>query len=201
MSESPSSTASASPSSAPAEPTWFCLRTEGKREHLAALNLTQRAQVEAFAPRIRVRRERKAGGVDTVTEALFPGYIFARFSHPVQTRHVVSTTGVLGVVSFGGQPPSVPDATITQLRSQAEPPSETPIAPVFNEGDWVRVAGGCFRGTEGKVRSSPAGQDRVLLLLSLLGHEVEVTLPAEQLLLSRVSDPVTAGRRSTDHES
>ncbi len=200
MSATPASSASSSPSSAAANPTWFCLRAAGRREHVAALNLAQRAQVEAFAPRIRVRRERRAGGVDTVTEPLFPGYIFARFSHPAQTRHVVSTTGVLGLVNFGGLPPPVPDTTITQLRQHAEPPAAAPVAPIFNEGDWVRVAGGCFRGTEGKVREVPAGCQRVSLLLSLLGHEVEVSLPAEQLLLSRVNGPVTAGRRSTGHE-
>ena len=95
---------------------WFCLRAAGRREHLAALNLARRNAIEAFAPRIRVRRELRAGGVRTVTEALFPGYLFARFQYPAQVRHVVSTTDVLGVVAFGGPPPRLDDATIAHLR-------------------------------------------------------------------------------------
>lgn len=162
---------------------WFCLRGAGRREHLAALNLARRADVEAFAPRIRVRRESRSGGVVTATEALFPGYLFARFRYPEQVRHVMSTQDVLGLVSFGGPPPRLDDTTIAHLRQQAEPaPASAALSPVFEEGDWVRVAGGCFRGTEGRVREFEAGHDRVCVLLSLLGHDVEISLPADQLI-------------------
>jgi len=161
---------------------WFCLRGESRREHVAALNLMQRAQVEAFAPRIRVRRERRAGGVASVTEALFPGYLFARFHYPEQVRHVVSTTGVLGLVAFGGPPPRLADVTITHLRTHSAPAAGVPLSPVFEEGDWVRVAAGCFRGSEGRVRQLESGHDRICVLLSLLGQEVEISLPADQLI-------------------
>jgi len=164
---------------------WFCLRAAGRREHLTALALAQRTAVETFVPRIRVRRERRAGGVGTITEALFPGYLFARFRHPEQTRHVVSTNGVLGLVAFGGPPPSIAEDAIAHLRRHAEPQARAPTlvaAPIFEEGDWVRVAAGCFRGTEGRVRPSASGQDRVRLLLNLLGHEVEISVPADHLI-------------------
>ncbi|MBC7365566.1 MAG: hypothetical protein H7343_01945 [Undibacterium sp.] len=166
---------------------WFCLRGAGRREHLAALNLARRAEVEAFAPRIRVRRESKTGGVAVTTEALFPGYLFARFRYPDQVRRVMSTSGVLGLVAFGGPPPRLDDSTIAHLRHHAEP-AVAAISPVFEAGDWVRVAGGCFRGTEGRVREFEAGHDRVCVLLSLLGHNVEISLPADQLI-SRIELP------------
>lgn len=183
--DEPRSGPSAEPTSWCDTARWFCLRAAGRREHLTALKLTQRTAVETFVPRIRVRRERRAGGVGKITEALFPGYLFARFRHPEQTRHVVSTHGVLGLVAFGGPPPVVPADAIAHLRRHAEPREQAPAlvaAPVFEEGDWVRVAAGCFRGTEGRVRPSASGQDRVRLLLSLLGHEVEISVPADQLI-------------------
>lgn len=161
---------------------WFCLRSEGRREHVAALNLARRSDVEAFAPRIRVRRECRSGGVATTTEALFPGYLFARFAYPDQVRRVISTTGVLGLVTFGGPPPRMDDVVIDNLRRHAAPAANAPLSPVFEAGDWVRVAAGCFRGTEGRVRELDAGHDRVCVLLSLLGHEVEISMPADQLL-------------------
>jgi transcriptional antiterminator RfaH len=161
---------------------WFCLRAEGRREHLAALNLARRNEVEAFAPRIRVRREGRAGGVQAVTEALFPGYLFARFRYPEEVRRVVSTTGVLGLVAFGGPPPRLNDDTIAHLRQHAPCTITAPLSPVFEEGDWVRVAAGCFRGSEGRVRQPVSGRDRVCVLLSLLGHDVEISLPADQLI-------------------
>jgi transcriptional antiterminator RfaH len=161
---------------------WFCLRAAGRREHLAALNLARRNEVDAFAPRIRIRREGRAGGVRTVTEALFPGYLFAHFRYPEEVRRVVSTTDVLGLVAFGGPPPRLDEHTIAHLRQHAAPPAAAPLSPVFEEGDWVRVAAGCFRGTEGRVSQSNAGRDRICVLLSLLGHEVEISLPGDQLI-------------------
>jgi transcriptional antiterminator RfaH len=176
---------------------WFCLRAAGRREHLAALNLARRNAVDAFAPRIRVRREGRAGGVRTVTEALFPGYLFARFRYPEQVRRVVSTTDVLGLVAFGGPPPRLDDDTIAHLRRHAAPAMAAPLSPVFEEGDWVRVAAGCFRGTEGRVRQLAAGRDRVCVLLSLLGHEVEISLPGDQLIArAALPELVPAGLRA-----
>jgi transcriptional antiterminator RfaH len=167
---------------------WFCLRAAGRREHLAALNLARRNSIEAFAPRIRVRREIRTGGVRTVTEALFPGYLFARFHYPAQVRHVVSTSDVRGLVAFGGIPPRLDDTTIAHLRLQTPPATCLPLSPVFEEGDWVRVAAGCLRGTEGRVCAPPAGGDRVCVLLCLLGHEVEISLPGAQLI-NRIGAP------------
>jgi len=160
---------------------WFCLRGETRREHIAATNLARRAEVEAFAPRIRVRRENRSG-IATITEALFPGYLFARFDYPDQVRRVVSTTGVLGLVTFGGPPSRLADETIAHLRHHSEPAATTPISPVFEAGEWVRIAAGCFRGSEGRVRELEPGCDRVCVLLCLLGHEVEISLPASQLI-------------------
>lgn len=164
---------------------WFCLRGEGRREHLAALNLARRAEVEAFAPRIRVRREVRSGGVATTTEALFPGYLFARFDYPDQVRRVISTTGVLGLVTFGGPPSRLADATIAHLRLHAGPAdgaASASVSPVFEQGDWVRIAAGCFRGSEGRVRELDPAHDRVCVLLDLLGHQVVISLPADQLM-------------------
>lgn len=161
---------------------WFCLRAEGRREHLAAINLSKRARVEAFAPRIRVRREKKQGGVGTRTEALFPGYLFARFNYADQARFVTSTDGVLGLVSFGGRAPQVSENTIEYLRRHTEQSVPETASPIFEEGDWVRVAAGCFRGTEGKVREFDLRRERVCVLLHLLGHDVEISLPAGQVI-------------------
>ena len=161
---------------------WFCLRAEGRREHLAAMNLAKRARVEAFAPRIRVRREKKEGGIGTRTEPLFPGYLFARFNYVDQARFVTSTDGVLGLVSFGGRAPQVAESTIEYLRRHTEQSMPEITSPIFEEGEWVRVAAGCFRGTKGRVREFDLRRERVCVLLHLLGHDVEISLPAGQVI-------------------
>src|SRR5436190_16891298 len=60
------------------EPVWFCLKTQPKREHLAATALRRQFGVECFSPRLRFRKMTQRGPVWFV-EAMFPGYLFAKF--------------------------------------------------------------------------------------------------------------------------
>lgn len=162
---------------------WFCLRSQAKREHIAAANLRERTGVEVFAPRIRAMHSTRRGIVVNATEALFPGYLFARFGYPDQIRHVVSTHGVTGVVAFGGQPPCVADGIIECLRREIAEAEHTPIAPVLEEGAWVRILSGCFQYLEGQVLHFDPHTERVRLLLTMLGSEVQVSLSAERVAL------------------
>lgn len=160
---------------------WYCVRSQVKREHVAAAHLVERAGVEVFAPRIRAVHGNHLGGVTHTLEALFPGYVFARFDYVAQSRLVISTAGVRGVVAFGGPPPPVPDPVINGLRREIAGQAGTAAAPVLREGAWVRVLTGCFRFLEGRMVQVDPRSDRVRVLLDLLGGEVHVTLPAHQV--------------------
>ena len=161
---------------------WFCLRARPRREHAAATHLHQRTGVEVFSPRIRIAPTMPAStGAVGGAEALFPGYLFARFNYPQQLRHVVSTQGVTGMVAFGGKPPTVADGVIEFLRAQVSTANRIDPAPVFAEGTWVRIVAGCFREVEGQVLSFDSKNARVRVLLNLLGRDVQVSVPAQQL--------------------
>lgn len=163
--------------------TWFCLRSQAKREHVAAANLRDRVAIEVFAPRIRSLHSTRRGLTVNGTEALFPGYLFARFAYPDQVRHVMSTNGVTGVVAFGGQPPPIADKIIECLRHEVAQAEHSPISPVLEEGSWVRILSGCFQYLEGKVLHFDPHTERVRLLLTLLGSEVQVSLSAGRVTL------------------
>lgn len=183
-----------------ASPRWFCLRSQAKREHVAALNLRERVAVEVFAPRIRTAQSTRRGVMMNNTEALFPGYLFARFSYLEQFRHVVSTHGVTGIVAFGGQPPAIADEIIECLRREVVQAEHAPVAPVLEEGTWVRILSGCFRFLEGQVLHFDPRTERVRLLLTLLGSEVQVSLTADRVSLLEESrtnypSPVQCGPR------
>ncbi len=60
-----------------AERAWYCLRSQPKHEHIAAAHLRLLEGVTVFCPRIRFKRATRQGLV-WVTEAMFPGYLFAR---------------------------------------------------------------------------------------------------------------------------
>src|SRR5260221_5470813 len=69
---------------------WFCLRAQPKREHIAAACLPQTCEVEVFCPRLRFRKLTSRGPVWFI-EAMFPGYLFARFDYANCHRRELQT--------------------------------------------------------------------------------------------------------------
>jgi len=158
---------------------WYCLRSRPRREHLAAQHLVERTGVEVFAPRLAVRRSRRNGSTLPIIEPLFPGYLFARFAFSDDLRFVCSTQEVTGIVHFGAHTPTVADDLIEFLREQVTVAHTA--APVLEEGDWVEVLTGCLTGSEGKVVSFDTAKSRAWVLLSILGQDVKISLPAAKL--------------------
>lgn len=168
---------------------WFCLRTLARRERLAAENLRRRVSIEVFAPRLRRPRTTSSGFLSFVQEALFPGYLFARFAYPAQLRHVVTTHGVTGVVMFNDRPPPVADEVIELLRREvATEVTAQDSSPVLAAGAWIQIASGCFHHAEGRVVDFNPQTERVRVLLTLLGREVQVSVPARGVISA--SDPL-----------
>lgn len=169
------------------------------REEVAAQQLRSRVEVEVFAPRIRVQRQRKSGVVRNLVEALFPGYLFARFNYAEQARHVLSTHGVTGVVSIGEQPRTVDDSIIEFLRQQVAVAEPGDGPPAIAEGDWVRIVEGAFRNTEGRVVAFDPDTDRVRLLLRVLGREVQISLDRSTVVPQKdLASPYPTPLRAAD---
>jgi transcriptional antiterminator RfaH len=158
---------------------WYCLRACPKREHFAARQLTERTGLEAFAPRLAVRRPGRGEALATRTEALFPGYFFARFDLGTNSRFVASTPDVSGIVRLGSYTPAVPESLIELLRTHAS--GQQPFAPVLAPGDWIEVLSGCLAGSEGRIVTFDSGRSRAWVLLALLGQELRINLPAAAL--------------------
>jgi len=171
-----------------AEVRWYCLKTQPKRENVAFGALTALPDIEAFFPRVRYRRS-SARGQRSVVEALFPGYLFARFAPARKVRAVRYARGVSYIVRQGRDFAPVPESIITALRSLAATQVlELPPEP-WKLGEKVRVIAGIFRGASGEVAGLVPGRQRVQLLLELLGRENRVEFPVE-VLESRHAHPL-----------
>ena len=83
----------------PDDPGWFCVRTQTKREHIAAGHLRELEAVEVFCPRLRYRKATRRGKIWWV-EPLFPGYLLAKFNLAEMERAVTFCQGVRGLVRF-----------------------------------------------------------------------------------------------------
>lgn len=158
----------------PAE--WYCVRTKPKSEHLAAAQLYSYARLEeVFCPRIRFEKATRRGKVWFV-EALFPGYVFARFSLSEHLRHVQATPGVTGVLRFATRYAVIEADCLEELRREFPESGDgvRVVAPALEVGDEVTVTEGVMKGMKSLVSSLLPGKERVKILMEWLGQEREV---------------------------
>jgi transcriptional antiterminator RfaH len=150
---------------------WYCVRAQPKREHIAAGQLSRLSGVEVFCPRIRFRRNTKRGKV-WFEEALFPGYLFARFDLQPLFRAVSASVGVSGLVRFGGEVARVPDFLIDRLRDDSS--GVIVVQPSgLRVGDQAVLAEGAMCGLPALITRVLPGGERVKILMELMGTIVE----------------------------
>ena len=176
------------------EMAWYCVRTEIKREHIAAEHLRTLDGVQVYCPRLRYRKATRRGKIWWV-EPLFPGYLLARFRLAELDRAVTFTNGVRGLVRFGNNVPPIPDAFVDALRDEiqnrpnAEEEGLMTVSPVIQIGDEVEVANGPLQGMRGSIISVAPAAERVRVLLDFLGQPQPVDLDLFSLLLPRRPQP------------
>jgi transcriptional antiterminator RfaH len=163
------------------DPVWFCLRAEPKREHLAATGLRRRFGIECLSPRLRFRKLTQRGPVWFV-EAMFPGYLFARFVYSTQHRAVESSHGVRGIVRFGQRLATLPENTVMALQLRAGAEEVVTIDSSLKIGQPVQFIEGPFQGLEVVVTQLLPAKERIRVLLEFLGRSLEMEVPAEKVL-------------------
>ncbi len=171
---------------------WYCVKTQTKREHIAAEHLRTLEGVEVFCPRLRYRKATRRGKIWWV-EALFPGYLLARFDLVESERAVTYTQGVRGLVRFGREVPPVPEGFVAALRHEvAQQDGETgaeadtlTVQTSVAAGEDIEVATGPLSGFQGQVVEVLPGKERVKVLLDFLGQPQVVEVDLFSLLLPR----------------
>ena len=160
---------------------WFCLRSQPKHEHIAAGHLRQIENVEVFNPRIRYTRPTRVGPA-TVTESMFPNYLFARFDWQTLLNRVHYAPGVSGIVHFGSKWPTVPDEAIEEIRRVLGTGGVHVISNDLAPGDAVSVSGGVFHGLNAIITQVMPGKERVLVLMDFLGRQTAVELKVQSIV-------------------
>ncbi len=163
---------------------WYAVQTRAKSEHIAAAGLAQHGEVEVFCPRLRFQRPTPRGKV-WYTEALFPGYLFARFEAASCLRAVTYGNAVVRLLQFGDDYAVLPDGAIEGIRAEMDGGELKEIEIVPEVGDEVEVAAGAFRGMKGIVTNLLGGAQRVRVLLEFLGRVSEVEIPAHKVKTGR----------------
>lgn len=158
---------------------WFVVRTKTGAEERAAQHLTNQ-DFEVYLPRYS-RQVRHARKTQTVLRPVFPGYLFVSMDMGQQRwRAINGTVGVISLVQFGDAPRPLASGIIDAIRAR-EDHGVVKLAPNgLQKGDLVRVRGGAFADYKALLEEV-SDDKRVILLLNLMGREVRVTVPVENL--------------------
>lgn len=170
------------------ETLWYCVKARPRHELTAKASLVSTVGVEVFCPMMKFERARRNGRM-RVIEAMFPGYLFARFSYAAQHRQIATTTGISTILKFGGLPAVVAPSIIGDLRALVAADETVEIPSEFQPGTEVQVVEGPLRGMRSVVTRVLPGRARVAILLEMLGMTREIEVE-ERLLLPEQRHPL-----------
>lgn len=146
-------------------------------ETLRALENLENQHYQCFMPLMRVEKIRNRKRI-IVEEPLFPGYLFIHLDQLLDDwQPIRSTRGVTRLVAFGGMPLAVDQAFINELQSRC---SKQKAMQALRKGEKVRITEGPFRELEA-VFESFDGDERVVLLLSLLHRQQRLVVPVSSI--------------------
>jgi transcriptional antiterminator RfaH len=160
-------------------PNWFVVRTKPHKELLAYNELTRQA-VETFLPLLKAPAP-VFGRMAWVRTALFPCYMFARFTADALYK-VKNTRGVREIVSSSNELNAIPDSIVEDLRLRCVD-GVIELAPErFNANEPVKVRSGVFRGWDAIFERYLSANERVAILLRTVeASGVRVILPARSI--------------------
>ncbi|MDZ4815019.1 MAG: transcription termination/antitermination NusG family protein [Verrucomicrobiota bacterium] len=163
---------------------WYCLRSQTRHENVAAVYLRSMGGVDVFCPRIRFKKASRGQAV-WMTEAMFPGYLFARFEPDSMLPRVRHAHGVIGIVHFGLRYASVDSETIDDLRKYVGDSEVGTIEPEFKVGDTVKLSGGAMNGLRAVITQVMSAKNRIKVLMDFLGRSTEVEIDTHHAVVDQ----------------
>ena len=152
---------------------WYLIKTKPRQEKKAKQNLENQGYV-AFFPIAKIN--------DRLV-ALFPSYLFVQLNEKTQNfSPIYSTKGVSYFVKFGLNFAKVPTSVIKFIKTNQHTTTEKLInLNKFKPGDKVQISDGVFKNYMAIFKSySP--NERVILLMNLLGNEQSLSLKKELVI-------------------
>ena len=155
-------------------PKWYAIYTNPRAEKLVHTRLIEEG-VESFLPLQKTYRkwsDRKK----LIMKPLLSSYVFVKVV-PKEFPRVYRTTGVVKFVSFEGQPVSIPQKQIDNLRLLVNSDAEIEVTTEkFEQGDQVEVINGSMVGLTGELVQT-GGKKRVIVRIDKLDQNILLTIP------------------------
>ena len=159
------------------ESPWYAIYTRHQHEKTVAQILTSKG-FEAFLPLYSATHNWK-DRTKAVSLPLFPCYVFLKGG--IERRfQIITTPGIYGLVSSGGQPAAIPDFEVEAIRRAIESGARIETHPYLKCGNWVRVKCGPLAGIEG-ILVRKKNISRLVLSVEILGTAAAMEVAAFQV--------------------
>lgn len=159
---------------------WYALRSKPNFEHIVFIQLEDR-NIETYFPQIEVKPVNPRASKQ---KPFFPGYMFVKGGlGDLYATRIGLLRGVVGLVGFDGIPASLTDGLIDIIKRQVDRGNDrlANIPEQLRPGDKVRIDDPILRGIEARFERCLNGNERVEVLLSLLGRTVRVQVDADKV--------------------
>ena len=172
---------------------WYAIRVKSKFEAIASAGLTGKGY-EPFLPIYRARR-RWSDRVKELNLPLFPGYVFCRFDAGTRLP-ILTTPGVMSVVSYGREPVVIDEAEIAAVRAIIASGLPAVPWPFLREGHRVLIEEGPLTGVEGIILSVKK-ELRLIVSVTMLQRSVGVEIDRAWVrpVSTRISPSSNVGSR------
>jgi transcriptional antiterminator RfaH len=156
---------------------WCVVHTQPNSETRALLNISRQG-FESYLP-LYAKQRRHARKLERVKRPLFPNYLFVRLDPTLDRwRAINGTFGVRYLVAHETAPLPVPEGVVESIQARADGTGLIELdAPRFMPGQRVEILDGPMAMNVGLFQQMTDDQ-RVVLLLDMLGRRVRVILPS-----------------------
>ncbi len=165
----------------PNEYPWYAIRTRARMEPVTLTALTGKGY-DAYLPVYKSRRKWSDRVVE-LNVPLFPGYLFCRFD-VIRRLPVLTTPGVISIVSFGREPQPISEPEIEAVRTVLLSGALAEPCPFLHEGQKVRVVRGALEGLEG-ILVKKKTQFRMVISVTMLQRSVSVEIDSDWITDAR----------------
>ena len=152
---------------------WYLIKTKSRQEKIAIQNLENQGY-KVFCPIVKINNK---------LVILFPGYLFVQLNDKTQNYSPInSTKGVSYFVKFGLNFAKVPSNVIEFIKTNQHITTEKLInLNKFKPGDKIQIIDGAFKNWVA-IFKCYRPDERVILLMDLLGHEQSFSLNKESVI-------------------
>ena len=151
---------------------WYLIKTKPRQENTAIINL-ENQEYTTYCPIFKVNKK---------NVVVFPGYIFIQLDKDTQNWSPIrSTKGVINFVRFGLNFAQVPEHIIEFIKTnELNTAEKLKNINKFKSGDKVQITDGVFKNCVAIFKSFKS-DERVILLMNLLGQQQMITIRQESL--------------------